>query len=326
VSEAPRTSAEDRVRRSVGRQLRNGALALLVLTALGVWVWRGWSFRLRPGEAAVLLLLGRHVETITEEGFHVRLPEPLLTRHVVRVRELRTEDFGLKSGGEETPSELHEAAMQTSDNNIVRVSFTVQYTVKDPFEAAFQLEDPSGVVRDAAQAAMREVVGRTTVDGVLREKKALVTAEAARRLQEILDSYGAGLDVAQVQLQGVQPPAQVRSAFDDVVTANQDASRLVNEAEGHRNEVVPKARAEAAEVLAQAQAYRESKVAEATGAAERFRAIAGEYRKAPEVTRQRLYLETMEQVLPKVDKVIIERGTAQVVPYLPLGRAPEPRP
>jgi len=326
VAEASRTSAEERVRRSVARQLRNAAVAIALLVALGVWVWRGWSFTLRPGEAAVLLLLGRHVETITQEGFHVRLPEPFLTRHVVRVRELRAEDFGLR-GGEETPAELHEASMQTSDNNIVRVSFTVQYTVKDPFAAAFHLDDPSGVVRDAAQAAMREVVGRTSVDGVLREKKALVTAEAARRLQEILDSYGAGLDVAQVQLQGVQPPAEVHAAFDDVVTANQDASRLVNEAEGHRNEVVPKARAEAAETLAQAQAYQEAKVAEATGAAERFRAIAAEYRKAPEVTRERLYLETMEQVLPKVDKVIVEPGAASLVPTLPLGQRPrEPHP
>jgi membrane protease subunit HflK len=311
----------------VGRQLRNASVVLLLLAALGVWVWRGWSFTLRPGEAAVLLLLGRHVETITREGFHVRLPEPFLERHVVRVRELRAEDFGLRGGGaEETPSGLHEATMQTSDNNIVRVSFTVQYTVKDPFEATFQLEDAASVVRDAAQAAMREVVGHTSVDGVLREQKALVTAEAARRLQEILDAYGAGLDVAQVQLQGVEPPAEVRSAFDDVVAANQDASRLVNEAEGHRNEVVPKARAEAAEALAQAQAYREAKVAEATGAAERFRAIAAEYRRAPEVTRERLYLETMEAVLPRVEKVIVEPGAASLLPTLPIGRGREPRP
>src|SRR5215471_14424790 len=118
MADAPRTSAEECVRRSVGRQLRSAVLALVLLAALGAWVWRGWSFTLRPGEAAVLLLLGRHVETVTQEGFHVRLPEPFLTRHVVRVRELRAEDFGLR-GGEETPVELHEATMQTSDNNIV---------------------------------------------------------------------------------------------------------------------------------------------------------------------------------------------------------------
>src|SRR5262245_11071822 len=176
MAEPARQSAEERVRRSVARQLRNASVALLLVVALGAWVWRGWSFTLRPGEAAVLLLLGRHVETVTREGFHVRLPEPFLERYIVRVRELRAEDFGLRGSGKETPVELHEAAMQTSDNNIVRVSFTVQYTVKDPFDAAFHLEDPAGVVRDAAQAAMREVVGRTTVDGVLREKQALVTA------------------------------------------------------------------------------------------------------------------------------------------------------
>jgi membrane protease subunit HflK len=144
-------------------------------------------------------------------------------------------------------------------------------------------------------------------------KKALVTRRRAL-LQDILDSYASGLEVTEVQLQDVQPPGEVRAAFDDVVAANQDASRLVNQAEGHRNEVLPKSRGDAAEILAQAQAYRESKVAEATGAAERFRAIAVEYRKAPEVTRTRLYLETMEQVLPKVDKVVVEQGTTQIVP------------
>jgi membrane protease subunit HflK len=327
VADIPPLSAEERVRRSVRRTLGNWTFVLLLLAGLGAWAWQG-AFTLKPGEAAVLLLLGRHHETITVEGFHWRLPEPLLSRTVVNMTELRNEDFGFR--GRETPEtpleKLHEASMQTRDNNIVRLSFTVQYTVKDPFDARFRLRDAASVVRDAAQAAMREVVGRTTVDGVLRDQKALVTTEAERLLQQILDSYASGLEVTEVQLQDVQPPAQVRAAFDDVVAANQDASRLVNEAEGHRNEVLPKARAEAAEILAQAQAYRETEVAAATGAAQRFRAIASEFRKAPEVTRTRLYLETMEQVLPKVDKVIVERGAAQIVPYLPLGRdAGKPR-
>jgi membrane protease subunit HflK len=327
VADIPPLSAEERVRRSVRRTLGNWTFVLLLLAGLGAWAWQG-AFTLKPGEAAVLLLLGRHHETITVEGFHWRLPEPLLSRTVVNMTELRNEDFGFRGRetGETPVEKLHEASMQTRDNNIVRLSFTVQYTVKDPFDARFRLRDAASVVRDAAQAAMREVVGRTTVDGVLRDQKALVTTEAERLLQQILDSYASGLEVTEVQLQDVQPPAQVRAAFDDVVAANQDASRLVNEAEGHRNEVLPKARAEAAEILAQAQAYRETEVAAATGAAQRFRAIASEFRKAPEVTRTRLYLETMEQVLPKVDKVIVERGAAQIVPYLPLGRdAGKPR-
>ncbi len=324
MAEGPRLTAEQRVRRSVRRTLANGLFGLGLLAGLGAWAWQG-AFTLKPGEAAVLLLVGRYHETITRDGFHWRLPPPLVARHVVSMTELRTEDFGFR-GAEtpETPVEnLHEATMQTRDNNIVRVSFTVQYTVKDPFDARFRIADAPAVVRDSAQAAMREVVGRTTVDGVLREKKALVTSEAERLLQEILDSYGAGVEVSEVQLQDVQPPAEVRAAFGDVVAANQDASRLVNEAEGHRNEVLPKARAEAAEATAQAEAYRAAKVAQATGAAERFRALAAEYRKAPEVTQKRLYLETMEEVLPKVEKVIVEPGAAQIFPYLPLGRRPE---
>jgi membrane protease subunit HflK len=325
VAERETLTAEERVRRSVRRTLGNWLLAALLLAGLGAWGWQG-AFTLRPGEAAVLLLLGRHLETVTRDGFHWRLPPPLLSRHVVSMTELRNEDFGFR--GRETPQtpaeKLDEASMQTSDNNIVRVSFAVQYTVKDPFEARFRLADAEAVVRDAAQASMREVVGRMTVDGVLREKRALVTAEAERLLQQILDSYASGVEVQGVQLQEVQPPAEVRAAFDDVVAANQDASRLVNEAEGHRNEALPKARAEAAEIVAQAEAYREAKIAEATGAATRFRAIAAEYRKAPEVTQKRLYLETMEQVLPQVEKVIVEPGAAQLVPYLPLGREASP--
>jgi len=321
VSDTPRLTADERVRRSVRRTLANALLGLLLLAGLGAWAWRG-AFTLKPNEAAVLLLLGRHYETITQDGFHWRLPPPFVERTVVSWRELRTEDFGIRGReGAGAPAEsLHEAAMQTRDNNVVRVSFAVQYQVKDPFQSRFRLEDPDAVVRDAAQAAMREVVGRTDVDGVLREKKALVTAEVERLLQEILDGYESGIQVQSVQLQDVQPPDEVSAAFADVVAATQDASRLVNEAEGHRNEVVPRARAEAAEATAQAEAYRESKIAQATGAGERFRAIAQEYRKAPEVTRKRLYLETMEEVLPKVEKVIVEPGAAQLVPYLPLGR------
>ena len=321
MAEREPVSADERVRRSVRRSFGNALLLLAVLGALGAWAWQG-AFTLKPGQSAVLLLLGRHVETVDRDGFHWRLPPPLVSRHVVSQTELRNVDFGLTAPeGEQTPrAQLEEASMQTSDNNVVRVSFSVQYTIKDPFQTLFRIASPEPVVRDASQAAMREVVGKMTVDGVLREKRALVTAESKRRLQEILDGYESGLDVQDVQLQDVQPPAEVRAAFADVVASNQDASRLVNEAEGHRNEVVPRARAEAAELLAAAEAYRASTVAEATGAAERFRAIVAEYRKAPEVTRKRLYLEAMEAVLPGVEKVIVEPGTTGLVPHLPLGR------
>jgi len=312
-------STDQRVRRSVRRTLGNALLLLIVLGALVGWGSFG-AFTLKPGQAAVLLRFGRHVETITSDGFHLVLPPPIVQRTIVNYSEVRNEDFGFRGRESEDtpPAKLLEATMQTSANNIVRVPFAVQYTIKDPFQARFRIAEPGPVVRDAAQAAMREVVGRMTVDGVLREQRALVTTEMSRLLQQLLDSYDAGLEVKSVQLQDVQPPAAVRSAFDDVVEAIQDASRSVNEAEGYRNEVLPRARAEAVEKVAAAEAYRDSEIAAATGEASRFAALVAEYRKAPEVTQKRLYLETMEVVLPRVEKVIIEPGTTQVVPYLPL--------
>jgi len=315
---------EEHVRRSVGRTLRSGLFVLIVLAVLGAWLALG-AFTLRPGQAAVLLRFGRHAGTITDEGFHLTLPPPIVLREIVNAQEVHSEEFGRARAGAEGEDEAKrielESAMQTNDNNIIRVSFSVQYNYKDPFAARYRLEAPVVVVRDAAQAAMREAVGGMTVDE-LRQQRAVLTAGVSEVLQGILDSYDTGIAVVGVQLRDVQAPEAVRAAFDDVIAATQDADRLVNEAEGYRNEVLPRARAEAAELTAQAEAHRESVVAEATGEATRFRAIAEEYRKAPAVTEKRLYLETMEAVLPKVEKVIIEPGTTSVVPYLPIGREP----
>ena len=314
------------MRRSVARTLGSGLALLVLLAVLGAWASLG-AFTLAPGQAAVLLRLGRHAGTITEAGFHLTLPPPIVLREIVNAEEVRSEDFG--RGGESAEdaqrAEL-ESAMQTSDNNIVRVSFSVQFSVKDAFAARFRVADPISVVRDAAQAAMREAVGGMTVDGVLRQQRAALTADVATALQEILDSYDAGIDVLGVQLRDVQAPQAVRAAFDDVIAATQDASRLVNEAEGYRNEVLPGARAQAAELSAEAEGHRQAVVAKATGEATRFTAIAAEHRKAPEVTEKRLYLETMEEVLPRVEKVIVEPGTASVLPYLPIGREPKAKP
>ncbi len=313
--------ADEKARRSATRTVGNLLFVGIALAALGGWGYLG-LFQLQPGQAVVLLRLGAHYETITQAGLHWTLPPPFVTREVLNVEEVQNQDFGLASEGEARDEQelLHEASMQTSDNNIVRVSFSVQYRIKDAFAARFRLKDPVPVVRDAAQAAMREAVGRMTVDGVLRERRAALTAEVGELLQDILDSYEAGLDIQAVELQDVQPPVAVRAAFFDVVEAGQDAIRVVNEAEGFRNELIPSARAEATELREAAKGYREAKIAEATGEGARFSAIAAEYRKAPRVTKKRLYLETMEQVLPDVQKVIIEKGTTNVMPYLPLGR------
>jgi membrane protease subunit HflK len=323
-------STEERVRRGVARTVGGAVLAIALLAGLAFWASFG-IYRLDPGEAAVILRLGRYVGTEVREGLRWHLPPPLETREIVNVGSIARQEFGeagaaaaaAAAESEARNESMSEATMQTGDNNIVHLEFVVQYRVGKPFEALYRIADQRDTLRDSAQAAMREVVGRNTIDGVLSEKRGAIEGEALELLQSLLDRYESGLYVLSVQLQEVQPPQPVRAAFDDVIAAAQDRNRAVNEAEGYANEVLPQARAEVAEVTEQALAYRQSKIAQAEGDAQRFSAVAAEYRKAPEVTRKRLYLETMEAVLPSVEKVIIEPGTASVLPYLPLGRAQE---
>jgi membrane protease subunit HflK len=319
--ESDQLTTDQRVRRSVARTLGNLTLTTVVLGLLGLWLSLG-VYTLDPGEAAVLLRLGRHAGTVRDPGVHWALPPPITTREIENIGVVRNEDFGVASPGQPADDRalVHEASMQTSDNNIVRVSFTLQYRIGDPFAARYRVADLPAVVRSASAAAMREVVGRMTVDGVLRERRAALTSEVRATLQEVFDRYSKDMiEVQAIELQDVQPPSAVRAAFDDVVAAIQDASRHVNEAEGYRNQVIPNARAAGVELTEGAIGYRDARVAEATGEAARFVAVAAEYRKAPAVTRKRLYLETMESVLPGIDKVIVKPG--QVVPYLPLDRA-----
>ena len=313
--------AEERVRRSVARTLGNALFALVLLGLAAGWAWLGF-YQLGPGQAAVILRLGRHVDSVGDPGLQWHLPPPLETHEIVNVQESAREEFGARSTAEGAAREeaRAEASMQTSDNNIVQLGFVVQYVVKDAFAARYGLAEPRATLRDAAQAAVREVVGRMTIDDVLSKRRGQVAGESQELLQQILDEYQAGVTISSIELQDVQAPEPVRAAFDDVVGAAQDASRLVNEAEGYHNEILPGARAEAVELIEGANGYREARVAEATGEAKRFTALEQEYRKAPEVTHQRLYLETMEGVLPNVEKVIIEPGAAGVLPYLPLVR------
>jgi membrane protease subunit HflK len=316
--------SEARVRRQVGRTVANLALLLISLALLGAWAWSGF-YTLEPGQAAVILRFGRYVETDNLPGLRWHLPPPVESHEIVNVASIDREEFGARSGAAAQPTseEALEAAMQTSDANIVLLSFVVQYRIKDAFQARYRIAAPRDVLRDAAQASVRGVVGRNTIDAVLRQKRGIVETEARDELQERLDLYESGLEVLGVELQDVQPPEPVRAAFDDVLGAAQDRTRAINEAEGYANEVLPQARARAIEATESARGYRESKIAEASGEATRFRAIAAEYQKAPEVVRTRLFLEAMEAVLPEVNTVILEPGTG-VLPYLPLG--PDGRP
>jgi membrane protease subunit HflK len=313
-------SADEKVRRGVGRTLANASVLLVLLAGLGAWASLGF-YTIDAGQQAVVLRFGEFARTEVREGLHFHLPRPIESVELVNVESLQRVEFGMRAGEEGgTAAEMSEAAMQTSDNNIVLLGFVVQYKIKDAFQERYRVAQPVQTLRDAAQAAVREVVGRTDIDGVLSDKRGEVEQESLEILQEILDGYETGLDVSGLQLQEVQPPNPVRDAFDDVLASSQDRNRIINEAEGYANEVVPQARAEASELIASATGYREARVAEATGEAQRFLSLATEYQRAPEVTRRRLYLETMEQILPDVNKVIIEPGT-NLLPYLPLGEA-----
>jgi modulator of FtsH protease HflK len=316
MAREPEESPEEKVRRSVGRTIANLTVLVVSLAVLGAWAYFG-TYQLEPGQAAVILRLGEYVRTESQPGLRWHLPPPIEDHEIVNVQSLDREEFGIRPGSEPSENDKLEAAMQTSDANIVHLSFVVQYRIKDAFQARYRIADPRPVLRDAAQAAVRGVVGRNTIDDVLSEKRGIVETETQEALQETLDLYESGLAVLGVELQDVQPPESVRASFDDVLGAKQDRDRAVNEAQGYANEVLPKSRAKAVELIESARGYKGARVAEATGQASRFRAIADEYRKAPEVVRTRLFLETMEDVLPSVRTVIVEPGTG-VMPYLPL--------
>ena len=313
-------SADKRAHRLAGRTLANLVFYLLLVPAALAGLAYYCAFELAPGQSAMVFRFGKYMRTISTEGLHFHLPSPIETHETVPVTKIEMQEFGLTRGEEGSKAARLEAIMQTGDSNIVHISFVVTYFIKDAYQSRYSIADPVETLRDAAQAALREVVGRRDIDDVILLGGGELGAQARIQLQEILDGYESGISIERVALQEVQPPEEVRAAFEDVIAASQDGSRLVNEAEGYRNEVVPQARAEGVELMASASAYRDSEIAASTGAASRFLALATEYSKAPEVTRKRLYLETMEAILPGVEKVIIEPGTTNVLPYLPLGR------
>lgn len=316
-------TSDDRIRRRVGRSLASGSLILLGLGLLAAWSYPG-LYELKPGEAAVILTLGSYERTEENPGYHWHLPPPISSHDIVDVSRVQRAEFGFPSHGAPSEEQRLEGTIQTRDNNIVELHFVVQYRIKNAFYDRFRIAAPGKTLRDAAQAAIREVIGRTSIDAVLTDQRGAVQSDTREQLQELLDEYESGLRVDSVELKEVEAPEAVRAAFDDVISASQDRTRAVNEAQGYANEVLPQARATAVELKALSEAYRDSVVARATGQAGLFSAILREYLRAPEVTARRLYLETMEEVLPKAEKVIIEPGTADVVPYLPLAPAQLP--
>ncbi|MCK6555672.1 FtsH protease activity modulator HflK [Candidatus Binatia bacterium] len=304
---------------------RIGPWPILLLLLL-LWAASG-VFIVAPDERGIVLRFGQFVREV-EPGPNYHLPWPIEQVVKPSVTQIRKDEFGFRTVSAGPPTRYQdvdvEALMLTGDENIVKLQFIVQYRIKPepggPRAFLFNLRNGQKSLRDAAEAAMREVIGRTQIDDALTEGRQQVEENAQVVLQQILDRYDSGIEVVAVKLQDVDPPDQVSDAFKDVISAQQDRERMINEALGYANDVVPKARGQAAQLLNEAEGYREAKVRDATGQAERFVALQKAYAEAAGVTRKRLYLETMETILPQTNIVLVDEEVGQrVVPYLPLG-------
>jgi modulator of FtsH protease HflK len=336
--------SQDRLRSALpGGNFQGRWIALIAVAAVIIWGFSGF-FRVDPDELGVVLRFGKYVRD-AQPGLNFHLPYPIesaLTPKVTRVNRI---DIGMRAvddtrrgaPGLKVPEE---SLMLTGDENIIDVDFSVFWLIKPngAGDFLFNIQQPESTVKAVAESAMREVVGHSDSQPILTGARQTVETAVESLMQRTLDQYGAGVQVTQVQLQKVDPPAQVLDSFRDVQAARSDAERVQNEAQTYANRVVPESRGRAAQITQAAEAYREQTVAEATGGSARFLKIYDEFKKAPKVTRDRMYLETMERVLGGTDKIIIDSGTPSanrsggqggVVPYLPLNelaRRPPPQP
>lgn len=308
-----------------------GALGILIVIGLGVVGWLATGFYVVDegrGEVGVELVLGK-VTDQTGTGFHYNWPYPIGEVYKPQVEQQRETTVGVEelftnSGAVRSRDVPEESLMLTGDENIVDVGFKVQWRIKNTREGItnylFNIQNPEGTVKAVAESAMREAVGASNIDAILTENRVSIQNDVRGLMQGTLDSYLAGIEITEVQMQKVDPPAQVIDAFRDVQAARADQERIQNEAQAYANRKVPEARGEAARVLEAANAYKEQSIAEATGQSQRFTKIYEEYKNAPDVTRERLYLETLEKVLGENNKIIIdsESSGSGVLPFLPL--------
>lgn len=309
-----------------GPQLgKTGSAGIFGVVGLLVVGWAIYSSAhiIQPAEQGVVMRFGQYVATL-QPGLSFRFPSPI--ENVLRVDVAQNRDvlIGYRSGGTRTSVKSatvpSEALMLTRDENIVDVKFAIQYNIKSSSDYLFRVRDPDQTLREAAESAIREVVGNSDMDFVLKEGRSDIVNDVKILIQEIIDRYETGLMIISVNMQDAQPPEQVQHAFDDAVKAREDQQRLINEAEAYANDILPKARGGAARQIEEASAYKEQVVAQAEGETARFEGVLTEYLKAPEVTRQRLYLDTMETVLSRTTKVMVDVEGGNNLLYLPLDR------
>lgn len=305
---------------------RPPAMRWVVLVLVGLWLASG-IYIVEPDEVGVVQRFGAYHRT-TEPGPHYHLPYPMERVQTPKVTKIQRVEIGFRGstafvtqGGAQIRLVPEESLMLTGDENIVDVQFIVQYQIADAEKYLFRVANPEKTVKDAAEAAMREVIGYNKIDAALTDGKLSIQNDTRALMQRILDTYESGIRVVTVQLQDVHPPRQVIDAFKDVASAKEDKSRFINEAEAYENDLLPRTRGEVARIVNEAEAYREAVIRKAQGEAARFAAVLAEYRKAEDVTRRRLLIETMEDILASsgVGKTVVDgQALGRAVPWLPL--------
>ncbi|WP_020693835.1 FtsH protease activity modulator HflK [Noviherbaspirillum massiliense] len=296
-----------------GAGLGIGAIAVVILF---LWLISGF-FIVQEGQTGVVMTFGRYSH-MTPAGFNWRWPFPIQSHEVVNVSQVRTVEVGYRSNVRN--KQPKESLMLTDDENIIDIQFAVQYKLKNASDWVFNNRDQEETVRQVAETAIREIVGRSKMDFVLYEGREKVALDVAQLMQQILDRYKTGAQITNVTMQGVQPPEQVQAAFDDAVKAGQDRERQKNEGQAYANDVIPRARGSASRLLQESEAYRARVIANAEGDAARFKQVLTEYQKAPAVTRDRMYIETMQQIFSNATKVMVDAKAGNSLIYLPLDK------
>lgn len=316
--------SQDRLRQAMPGGRMGGPIGILIAVVLiAVIGFFGFTVRVNPDELGIVLRFGAY-ERQLPPGLNFRLPYPIEVVELPKVTRINRIEIGMRGSSDvrDSTSSIRdvpeESLMLTGDENIVDIDFVVFWQISNAPDYLFNIQNPEGTVKDVAESAMREIVGQSDIEPILTAARAKTETSVQQLIQRILDGYGAGIRINQVQLQKVDPPAQVIDAFRDVQAARADQERLQNEAQAYANRVVPEARGEAERILQDAQGYRDQVIAEAKGEADRFEKVLKEYQKAPDVTRRRIFIDTMQEVLSNTDKIIIDKKSGGVVPYLPL--------
>jgi len=299
-----------------GGRMGGGGAGLLLGLIVAVWLASGF-YIVNEGQRGVVLRFGKYLET-TMPGPRWHLPYPAETAEIVNLSQVRTVEVGYRNTVKSKV--LKESLMLTDDENIIDVQFAVQYVLNSPKDYLFNSRAPDDSVLQAAETSIREIVGKSSMDFVLYEGRADVAAQAQKLMQEILDRYGSGITISKVTMQNAQPPEQVQAAFDDAVKAGQDRERQKNEGQAYANDVIPKARGMASRLAAEAEGYKQRVIEQAEGDASRFKQVVAEYNKAPQVTRDRLYIDAMQQIMTNSSKVLIDQKSGSNLLYLPLDK------